>query len=1163
MEVTNSEIRKGLKAVRAALVVSEAGSEEGAMDGDLWFWGFDDNVMALIGPTGIEERGLLQRRLLGDGQKKLVRFQWDTLLAPFIREKMPGLHFLPIYSTRQISTTSGPLALLLWDDGVSMNDAWDAAFKCLASTIATSLERFGQEEALRERVDVLSQGLEESHKALEATNDRCEELMTELNEKERQRTQLETDLQRVQREKAARDDLLDNESSRLSAEVLSLHDQVYRQQSEINEASRRNDEAVTCLQAQSLLLEGVQQLCSCADLQSLKEAIPAVVSSILSFSGLDFYMRASMPAESSNGMFEVLSSAEVEISSSPQASRLPIMQQVTHTGLTSARRLKSFDSITGHPCSSLCIPLGGEGAQNVVGTLVLERRGEESHFSDEEMERVTKLAPFISNALQRLAREKIIIQHHRMAGLGRRALNVLSEAEKLWQPVGTHQALLTAFERSAQKLLNTGRDDACTARCTAFIVDTSSQSLRGSNGEVIPCGVGTAGIVVSSGEVHRDGGTMYAPIVSATASTNPCLGVLRIEICRDSESDITPPGDSAQKDTTSIVTQEDAVIISAFCRLLVPLLNQARTLQTAFDGMKDASLVIRSVNAKLDTAESRLSEEKASKVKLEEALLAIQMMQSMEHPDNLGSLMRMVEDTAKLVCGVEVAALVLSEGNDGSSRGGGGNNLWTLWPKQREGERVRLRIPEALCHAELHALQQSVSVSVGRGSKNQFSLQESWLVRMANEGGHLCENDSSTLSIVPLHGVGGVIEVVKAGAICRHEELALMVLAQQVSALVGWYYAKASVKHLENDVQSMSEKIGACEGALAVCQQDVVRSQSWTSTLMEVLRANTGQDAINAVREYLESVLGVDGVVITFPPSPFESSVSGMHAPENLKIEWDMSGTRATAVVLGTVGMLGNISIAPSDGALPSIMRSNMKLVEAAVADVARVLSLLLPLLHKSNVAANVETDMDRISGRLLQLVGMLAEDAGANALSHCAFEDKTIDPKDLSIPTVLPYMRLLEKISCTLFKCEAANLYLSGGDQDPVTFWRLSGEEKPGSESRWVAGTRVMDSVESRRLVLRWKELCASRMEAFPDFCLVDICSDDMGQDFSALSIPILSSVRGKYLQKSGDASNTISDLMVDDVLLTTGSAIFIWCNKRCSNKGKQQIIWSTCPIL
>ena len=138
---------------------------------------------------------------------------------------------------------------------------------------------------------------------------------------------------------------------------MGLHEQVFRQQAELNELSQRLEERTMACQVLTLVLDASEKLLTAApDWEGLAHTLPAAMSLLLPFDRLEYRARATSTDLGGVLLQGVAVLGESEAVSSPEAHGMAILQQVMQSGSTAVRHLQVSD-----PAAT-----GGGGASKVL-----------------------------------------------------------------------------------------------------------------------------------------------------------------------------------------------------------------------------------------------------------------------------------------------------------------------------------------------------------------------------------------------------------------------------------------------------------------------------------------------------------------------------------------------------------------------------------------------------------------------------------------------------------------------------------------------------------------------------------------------------------------------------------------------------------------------------
>ncbi len=614
------------------------------------------------------------------------------------------------------------------------------------------------------------------------------------------------------------------EAVQLRGEAIDLHDQVYRQQAELNALGQRLEAATARAHHGVAVLEAAERLLGAAwGWQSLRDALPAAASLVLLFDRLEYRFRAAATQlmaggagegeeeeeEEEEGVMEV-----VDVASSSEARHSTVLAQVMAAGTPAISQLCSSSELASSPSpapapapvASLCLPLFLGGA--AAGALLLERRGGAS-FSEEDVAGATRLATLLAGVVRRLAREQVQEDRARRAGgpSGLRAGKLLAAAERLWASAGSVEEVYAAFEQGvAGLLLAPGEENGppmvtttAAVQCTLFLADAQHGLLRAANGETVPLGVGALGAAAASGRALWEGRhSLYVPVV--VPDDGAVLAVARVRFARGGggrggAEHCQQQQPQPAEDGVGEEEQEEALrAVAALVRLLLPVLQHSQALTTAFGGMRDASDALESLSGRLAAAREEAAAEAAGRTRAEEVVAALQRLHvdCSRGPDSLVALFRAAETAACLATGADAAALLLVLDEEEGPKEGAASSpvgrppeLWTLWPTEtgQGQERGRLHIQQETGPAEVHAVMQGSTVAISSthaGPQLQqqgpggvaFTPFQSWLfghVEVEREGGQGGEGEGdgallpeSTVLMVPvLQLSGGVAGVLE------------------------------------------------------------------------------------------------------------------------------------------------------------------------------------------------------------------------------------------------------------------------------------------------------------------------------------------------------------------------------------------------------------------
>ncbi len=930
------------------------------------------------------------------------------------------------------------------------------------------------------------------------------------------------------------------EAGRLKREIMALHEQVFRLQTELNEVGARLEGQTETAQGTQGALEATERLLTSAwNWESLREQLPAALSLLVGFDHLEY--RLQIGASDLGLANEVVGGGEeVDVASSLEARRSPVLAQVLATGAPTVEA-SSSDVMTGPPSSSSASSLTSRAVlslgvpllagSKVVGAFLVERTGHSATpFAEQDVEAVSRLARVLSGVMSRLAREQLVVRQSRRAPTSQQAMRLLMAAERLWTSSGGSLAKLQeTFEDGVVDVLTAEEEDGEAGQkqvhCTLFMVDAQQQAVCGSNGEVVPLGVGALGTVALTAQPARDGPhALYVPVVQEVGDEEEeehgqerrVLGVVRVHRAVGVEDD----------------GGEDLQVVQALAHVLVPVLHHAQTLQTAFGGMKDASAAIQSLQARLRAVQEEASQEAAARTHAEGILTALQRLHvdcAARGPDSLQSLFRGVETAVCMATGAQAAALLLvldpeAEQGEGRSGAGAGTTspfhlqpeLWTLWPVDaRRQERARLCIGEDLGPAEVHALSQGTTLVLSSSalassgvnpyasssSSGAFSPYQSWLFgRVEAEGGLDTGGDDEDVSVlmVPVarlgggdKGVAGVLEIVKRGPLEGPEEGVLALLAQEVAPMWAWFQTAVEVGRLQQEEVSLRTTLN--EQAKALKGFDVgARQAGVLANLAFDLMGVVDQRLAVAVTEaHIQEALDAQGVRLEVQSSlPFDAAESA----EGLGVSLGVRKGRLECEVTYNAGemALGTVSIEGLKLEADADMDEEIQLL---VARSWVMLERALGSLEKRRALTASASGWECVSKRLLGLVDLVGDEVragrGQSAPPSVALD---LHGKDMvgQAHALAAYVRLLEKSTADLLGLHAGQgrvqLYFTGtesaltllckatGDRviggTPLELWQLVGEGNPEEDKQgccWRLETSSLPRRDVEGVVTRY----------------------------------------------------------------------------------------------
>jgi hypothetical protein len=285
--------------------------------------------------------------------------------------------------------------------------------------------------------------------------------------------------------------------------------------------------------------------------------------------------------------------------------------------------------------------------------------------------------------------------------------------------------------------------------------------------------------------------------------------------------------------------------VRALGGVVLAVLQQCDTLDTALQGLSDAAVAVAALQARADEASSEAARHVARSSRAVALLEAVENVHVRGRAGGLSALFESVEHAiSSVVDGATNAAMLLlveEEEEEGHGEGQGGakaREMWTLWPAKggRQGQqqvesrqRARLRIREAECAAELRAVSNGRALVLSSSStQGQALVRQSWTVQHAaasavrghGHGHGHTHGDSDvgrgglSVLLVPVPGAGGrgvagVLSVVKAREGEEEEEEeeeveALEVLAAQVGTLLALVHADLALAKLTSEQGALS-----------------------------------------------------------------------------------------------------------------------------------------------------------------------------------------------------------------------------------------------------------------------------------------------------------------------------------------------------------------------